>query len=710
MNKTLLYIIILTLASTELFAMMQLGNIDTQNKNFALWIALFSLAIVGIIAVYVFSGKLTKFKKKIEAIEEATDKINQTQDQIASSMGENIQNIAKENVEKAKKISDEKLDIKDGLEDVIHSEDKLLAITTNLIEFLRIKSKKIKVVNERMNLSNLLNDTLGTLKVSTENLEVELIYDVEESVPENFKGDTLNIGKILVNLLLYCVQNDADELILKISKNKIFDKKENLIFTISANVSSDIQNSENIFTANYNEESNSYDSLGLFISKELSHLLGGKLTALMRKENLKFVLDMPLVKEKDSKAEISVVKNKKVYIVDTSHNAALAINNIFLGLEHDSVADSKENFLLNPPDPVAYDLFVIDEKLFTKKVINVLNNQECKSISANNILQDSQEFINSTAADIQLSKPFTRRAVNEAMEQLFTKKSELSKEKITNKKDTLEVYRNTFDDTEGITLNKFAEFRGTSVLLVEDNYINQKVFSGVLSKSGMKITVANHGQEALDMLNGDKKFDIVFMDINMPIMDGYVATSKIRENEKFKDIPIIALSALTAISDVENMFENGMNGYLAKPLKKEKLFTVFAQFIKERKADRRGKPREEKSIEQLDGLNVKLGITQSSSNEIFYKEVLAEFQDAYGDSAKVFAKLVEDFRYEQLRMLCVDIRGLSGSIGAEDMQALVTEILQRLLFKKYELISTFVERYTYEIERINSSINQYLKR
>ncbi|MFK5937917.1 MAG: response regulator [Sulfurimonas sp.] len=708
MNKILLYIIVLTLLSLQLSAAIQIGNIDTQNESFTLWMALFSLAIVGIIAVYLFSEKLNNFKKKIKEIEEATGKINQTQDQIASSMGENIQNIAKENVAIAKRISNDKLDIENGLRDVIHSEDKLLAVTTNLIEFLRIKSKKIKIVNETMNLTNLLNDIVGTLKINTKNLRVELIYDVQGTVPENFKGDTLNIGKILVNLLLYCVENSATEVILKISKSNIFNKKENLTFTISCNTNIGMENSENIFNANYNEETNSYDSLGLFIAKELSNLLGGKLIAVKNKENLKFVLDIPLAEE-ESKEEISIVKNKKVYIVDTSYNASLAIKNIFSGLGHNPTVDLKDNFLLNPPNFSEYDLFVIDEKLYTKKVINALDDKECKSISANNIFKDSQEYINSTVADKQLNKPFTRQQLNETMEEFFVKNTESSKVEITNSKDTLEVYRNTFDDTKDITLNKFAEFRGTHVLLVEDNYINQKVFSGVLGKSGMKITIANHGQEALKMLESDRKIDIVFMDINMPIMDGYVASSKIREDEKFNNIPIIALSALTAISDVENMFNCGMNGYLAKPLKKEKLFTVFAQFIKERKEDRRRKTRKEISIEYLDGLNVKLGISQSSSSEIFYKEILSEFQDAYGDSARVFDKLVKDFRYEQLRMLCVDIRGLSGSIGAEDMQALATEILQRLLFKKYELVPSFVKQYSNELDRINRSITQYLK-
>jgi CheY-like chemotaxis protein len=715
MNKILLNIIVLTLLNLKLSAeidipAMQMDNIDIHNENFMLWMALISLVIVGVFAVYSFLRQLTNLKKKIKEIEEANNKLNQTQDQIVTSMGENIQNIAKENVAIVKNISNNNLDVKKNLKDIIHSEDKFSDISTNLIEFLRIKSNKIKAVNESMNLANLLNDIVGALKINTKNLQVELIYDVEESVPEIFKGDTLNISKILVNLLLYCVQNNANEVILKISKSELSDQKKNLTFTISGNTDIDIQSSENIFKANHNEKTDTYDSLGLFIAKELSELMDGKLIAKYNQKNLKFVFDIPLVVEKENEEEKTLVKNKKVYIVDSSYNTTLAIKNIFLGLGHIPTVDIKDNFLSNPPDFSGYDVLVIDEKLFTRKVINCFQNHKCKVISANSIFKQSQEYTSRTVADKQVYKPFIKKQLRETMEQLFVKNRKLNKEKTVNHKTTLEVYRNTFDDTVGITLNKFAEFRGTKVLLVEDNFINQKVFSGVLSKSAIRISVANNGQEALDILYGDKEFDIIFMDINMPIMDGYLATSKIREDERFKNIPIIALTALTASTEVENMFSSGMNGYLAKPLKKEKLFTVFAQFIKERKEDRRKKAREEKQIELLDGLNIKNGISQASSNEIFYKEILTEFQDAYSDSAKVFNKLVKDSRYEQLRMLCVDIRGIAGSIGAEEMQALVTEVLQRLIFKKYELIPSFVERYSYEINRVNSSIDQYLKR
>ena len=194
----------------------------------------------------------------------------------------------------------------------------------------------------------------------------------------------------------------------------------------------------------------------------------------------------------------------------------------------------------------------------------------------------------------------------------------------------------------------------------------------------------------------------------MPVMDGYTTTKHIRENPNYDMIPIIALTALTSHAEINAVFDVGMNAYLAKPLKKEKLFSAFAMFIHNKKDERRQSIRYEERVIKLRGLNVGVGINNSSSNDFFYKEILKEFQDTYKDSDKVFTKLVEDFRYEQLRMLCLDIRGLSASIGAEDMSLLASEVLKLLLFKKYDILKDFSPLYAKSLQRLNSSIEEYL--
>ena len=98
----------------------------------------------------------------------------------------------------------------------------------------------------------------------------------------------------------------------------------------------------------------------------------------------------------------------------------------------------------------------------------------------------------------------------------------------------------------------------------------------------------------------------------------------------------------------------------------------------------------------------------ASNNEALYQEVLKEFHTAYGKSDELFVKLVEEHRFEQIKMLCVDMRGLSGTLGAYDMEALVTDILHQLLYKKHEFLKNYKEKYIFELKVLNRSIKKYI--
>ena len=358
-----------------------------------------------------------------------------------------------------------------------------------------------------------------------------------------------------------------------------------------------------------------------------------------------------------------------------------------------------------------YEILFLDEKLFTDKAVTSLEDTNIKIVSLSNIFSEADQFPNSDLADLKISKPLTPWQLSAALEKIDSynfnkiKKSNLP---VVSSGNVL-VHRNAFQETRNISLASFAKFEGKRVLLVEDNVINQKVFVGVLSKSKMDIVVAKHGKEALKILEKEKHFDIIFMDINMPVMDGYTASIKIRENNNYADIPVIALSALTSNDEVARMFTSGMNGYLAKPLKKEKLFTVLAMYLENVESIKEQDFTESsEKYANFYGLNINLGISKSSSSEIFYKEILLEFRDAYGEIDKVFEKLVHDFRYEQLKILATDIKGLTGTIGAEKINAILATLLKSIALKKYDAIPDLIIKYKEELHLLNKSIDEYL--
>jgi CheY-like chemotaxis protein len=199
------------------------------------------------------------------------------------------------------------------------------------------------------------------------------------------------------------------------------------------------------------------------------------------------------------------------------------------------------------------------------------------------------------------------------------------------------------------------------------------------------------------------------MDINMPIMDGYTATQMIRLDKKFDGLPIVAFTALVLDSEIQKMFNSGINAFLSKPLNIGKLYTALSLYLSDTVADvPKEKAIESKEEMTYEGLDIQKGIKRASNSEALYIEVLKEFNTAYGNSDEIFVKLIEEHRYEQVKMLCIDMRGLTGTICADEMHALVTEILQQILYKKFDLLVNFRERYIYEIQKLRRTIDKYI--
>ncbi len=127
-----------------------------------------------------------------------------------------------------------------------------------------------------------------------------------------------------------------------------------------------------------------------------------------------------------------------------------------------------------------------------------------------------------------------------------------------------------------------AQLEGLNVRLVEDNATNQLLAKTMLAKYGVSCTVANHGGEALNLLEHDQ-FDAILMDCQMPVMDGYAATRAIRSDERWMDTPIIAMTANAMAGDRERCIEAGMNDYVAKPVRMHDVVSVLIAWTRDRK-------------------------------------------------------------------------------------------------------------------------------
>ncbi len=267
------------------------------------------------------------------------------------------------------------------------------------------------------------------------------------------------------------------------------------------------------------------------------------------------------------------------------------------------------------------------------------------------------------------------------------------------------VVKESIPETKGIDLESFVYFQGARILVVDDMPINQKIIEKILMYSGVEITFAANGEEALERLfTAHKDFDLVLMDISMPVMNGITATKIIRRSQRFVALPIVTFTAFSLGNEIEAMFKAGANAYITKPINIEQLYTVFQLYI--------GNVNRGLSFEkmfQLQGLNVKLGREHALQKGVHYEEMLEHFMMQYISSAKLMPEWIGRKRFERVRLECKQLLPKLQEIGAESMYELVHEMQMQFVYRNPHLLDKYALRYRIGMQTLIETIEAYLK-
>ena len=595
------------------------------SEDDTLWIALFGLAIVGILFIFLSSDKTKRLKEEHEKVKIKHKNLEDKQHEVLASMGENIHAIAKDTMshtnQLAKKVNTTNL--AQDIDNIIYNENELLDVTGDLIEFLRLKSKKVIIQNEVFNFNNVLNEVAGLLHNTYKQNDTELIFDIDKSVPKYMLTDSLHLGQILINLLDYFILNSqTKEIKLVVSTHSSL--KEGLQLQCQVDGDIVIKDKATLFDSYYDEKSRKYMGLGLFVAKELVTLMNGVIPVKdVENGRHSLVFKLPLEDGSDGARKYRLpdkgLSGKKILIVDKSHNAALATEKLFAYFGIEIKILTIDTFVESMPNFALYDIVALSDDLFTIKNIEALrkvkNQHDLKVISLDNLFS-SIKVVSDDVIDMHLKKPFNQEYIFDTLVELYEKKLvKKDEKKEVGKKNSLPVYREAFKDVASVSLESFQKFKGSHVLIVEDNMINQKVVQSVLGKSCMTLSVANNGEEAVHfMRNTLEVVDFIFMDINMPVMDGYRATELIRSDNRFDKVAIVSLTALVSEHEIDKMFDSGMNGYLPKPVRVERLYSALDSFLGEGITSVTPIMIKEKYLLNHDGLNVEEGLKHAKGN------------------------------------------------------------------------------------------------
>ncbi len=456
-------------------------------------------------------------------------------------------NIALEN-EKEKKQ-------REYLEKINSSANILLKLINDLLDYSKIEAGKLDIENIEFDIDDLLQNVADLISVKAYEKDLELIFDRDLDIPKKLIGDSLRISQILVNLLGNAIKfTSKGEISLNIKLNEKDEEKVKLVLEIKdSGIGMDENSLKNIFNS-FTQADNSITrkfggtGLGLTITKNLVELMNGEITVESEVGvGTTFILEFTFDYIEDEKnIDYSLTKDLIVYIYDVTKPIKKTLKNILNSLKIECIfIDS------------------LDIDFNNKKRILITENKnsfESKNNFSILYISNPNNFITIKDENIKLiTKPINPSIIYDSI---------------------LEIMNLNEEIMNSLHIKKSRNCENVNVLLVEDNEINQLVATTFLEGFGCNIKIANNGQEAVDMIkNQAENFDIIFMDIQMPIMNGYEAT-KIIKTELNPNIPIIAMTANAMKDDIKRCLDAGMNKHIGKPVDKNEIEKAILTFVK----------------------------------------------------------------------------------------------------------------------------------
>ena len=230
------------------------------------------------------------------------------------------------------------------------------------------------------------------------------------------------------------------------------------------------------------------------------------------------------------------------------------------------------------------------------------------------------------------------------------------------------------------------QFRDLRILLVEDNEINQLMTSDYLQRAGMQVDVAADGRQALAMLQHSAvTYDLVLMDLQMPVLDGYEATRLIRQQERFRSLPIIAMTANAMAEDRARCLASGMNDYVAKPIDWTAFFQLIQSFFTSQQPGRGSRPvvsiRQESSqneFPRLLGVNQAIARQACNNNAVLFRKILKTIECQQADALAIIHATYKVGDYLEAAKLVHKLNGSIGAVGATSLASILKVLEQAL--------------------------------
>lgn len=578
----------------------------------------------------------------------------------------------------------------DYLQKIDRSAVTLLNLLNDILDFSKIEAGKMQLEEVNFDLEIVLNSIIILNLQNARDKNLEFVITINPLVPRMLIGDPLRLGQVITNLCSNAIKfTSSGEIVIHVDISKKISKKE-IYLQISVKDSGigiskeqipylfdEFKQADSSITRKYGGT-----GLGLTISKSILDMMAGSIwleTELEKGTTFFFNCKVGVQHQKSPQTIIIPDKLKRLNIlVCIGHpetlNSLVTILQSY-SLNADSVASGKEAF--KQLEKRSYDLLIIDLHLSGMSGVDtIILIRENKDVLPKKIIliaysdKNQQRFEKIVSGiDGYLSKPFLPSVVLEEIMVVFG----------------MEKVSSPLRHEKEIYLSKIKKaISGYKVLLADDNEISRQVIFELVDNVGVKVDLAENGTVALQKTL-ETHYDLILMDLHMPVMDGYDSSSQIRKNNILT--PIIAITADIIDTVAAKCNEAGINDIIFKPIDPDLLYDKLLKWMSAEVKTKRAtfKPGHDidnqllkMSIPNLDMLS---GVRRFGDNEKLYIKMLNKFVSSNEQTCMKIRELVRTEKFEQAHLMIHTLKGESGNVGADKVAKLSQQVEKAVLNK-----------------------------
>ena len=560
---------------------------------------------------------------------------------------------------------------RDYIEKIRSAGISLLGIINDILDFSKIEAGKLNMEHVGFSLDDVLSNVSTVTAARAHEKGLEYLFHFPLDIPHSLIGDPLRLGQVLINLINNAIKfTERGEIALGCSRIDASADKIQLQFTVSdTGIGMTPEQTAKLFRAfSQADESTTRKyggtGLGLSIAKRLVELMGGTIWLDSQSgvgTTIHFTAWFGLTETVERQQMVPhAINGLRVLVVDDNPSACVVLADSLaaLPLDVDTACSARQALeMVRKAEETAqpYDVIFTDLHMpgmdGTDLIAAVQRDPTLHSpprmvLLSSHDRDEARCRLKQAHVETFLMKPISASMLVDTLVELFaphTRAAMASASEAAPRFDNLEI------------------------LLVEDNEINQEIAAELLRSTGVTVDIAGNGRIALDKLfaAGPGQYGMVFMDVQMPEMDGHEAARQIRADDRFASLPVIAMTAHAMVEERERCFAAGMNDHLAKPLNPSELYRIICRWCPQHSAQQ-GQTAPTGAAEpelRIAGLDVEAGLLRTLGNRAFYLQMLERFRNGQREVGDDIRQSLEHNR-AQAERFAHTLKSTAGQLGA----------------------------------------------